>query len=494
MSPDDYKTQGFSAATALPSPPPVKPPKPGGASLPGYRKSIVSTGAQIQKPTFNVTNVDLTSTYRNGTTTFDTIRNLSRVSPELNASQAAHNRIGIPEKFIAIARDPDGAFNIDATRLAAQLLRQMNFMPDYLNGFSHVGSLRSISESLGKQLQQTGACALELVLDKQRLPSQFAPVPVSQLFFYEDDKGTKPVQRVGGQDIDLDIATFFYVAIDPDLLDAYPQSPLEAAIQPVLASTQFLTDLRRLCARSVYPRMDISIDEEKLMKRIPPSIRNNQEQLKAYLNEIIGEVETAVSDLGVEEAMVHFDFFTVSYVQGQDGDVPNTFDTVVKIHNGKMSTAMKTPGTVLGTGDGTASAASADILLFMVNANGMIRLKLQEIFSKALTLAIRLLGADVTVEFEFDDIELRPAGELEAYRAMKFERLTNLVSLGWMTDEEACLRLTGQLPPAGATPRFNTMWKTPAPAADVAANPDSQTSNIGANRNKTPTQPKGPPK
>ncbi len=494
MSPDDYKRAGFVAATLLPSPPPVKPPKPGGASYPAYLTSVTSAKVQLPKPNVQIANVDLTATFRNGTTTYDTVRSLSRVNPEMSASVAANNRVGIPEKFIAIARDPDGSFNVDATRLALQFLRQLNYMPDYVNGFSHVGSLRSTSEALGKQMQQAGAMAVELVLDKQRLPFKLAPVAVSQLIFFTDDKGTYPVQRLGGVDTNLDIPTFFYVALDPDLLDAYPQSPMEAAIQPVLGSTQFLTDLRRICQRSVYPRMDISIDEEKLGKRIPLALRGGDpDKLATYMNGILAEVEAAVNELGVEEAMVHYDFFTVGYVQGQDGDVPNTFDTVQKVFNGKMATALKTAPTVLGQGDGSASGASADIQLFMMNANGMIRMKLQELYSKVLTLALRLLGLDVTVEFLFDEIELRPASELMAYRQMEKEYWRGLLSDGMVTDEEVCLRLTGNLPPNGYVPRMGTYFMDTAQGAgsSAAANPDSQTSNIGANRNKAPAAAKG---
>jgi hypothetical protein len=491
MRPEDYQSD-YRAATELPSQPPPKPPKGGGLTIPGWRTTVQPGKALINRQTFNVTNTDLT-TYRGGGTTFDVVRSFSRVNPELAASQAAHNRVGIPEKFIAIARDPDGTFNVDATRLMLQLLRQMNTMPDYINGFSQVGSLRSVSEALARQMQQTGEINMEMVLDKARIPSHFAPIPTAQIFWFEDGKGTRPVQRIGGQDIDLDIATFFSVRLDTDLLDAYSQSPLESAIQPVLGSTTFLNDLRRVCQRAVYPRIDISIAEEKLRARLPQSVRNDSKKLAEELNNVIDNVTEVVNSIGVEEAMVHFDFFEYKYVEGTQQDMSKTFAGVQQIYNSKMGTAMKTPATILGHGASSATAASADILLFMMNANGMIRLKLQEIYSKALTLAARLLGQDVTVEFEFDEIELRPKSELAAYRQMEKEYWRGLLSDGMVTDEEVCLRLTGNLPPKGYKPRMGTYFMD-GTSPETAANPDSQTSNMGSNRNKAPEQAKGPAK
>jgi len=488
---------GMLALAELPTQPPPKPPKPGGASFPGYRKTVAPAAAVIPKPRFDVANVDLATTYRSGADTATIVRNLSRVSPELAGSVAAHNRVGIPEKFIAIARDPDGTFNIEATKLALQLLRVMNTMPDYINGFSQVGSLRSVSEALAKEMQQTGAMSMELVLDKQRLPTQFAPVAISSVLFYEDGKGTKPVQKIGGTEIDLDIATFFWVSLDPSLYDVYPHSPMEAAIQPVLAASTFLNTMRQLCDRHVFQRYDISIDEEKLRARMPEDIAADPLLVPGWLNEVITEVNNAITDLGPADALVHFDFFEIKYIEGDGGDTPNTFETVSNLHAGKIATATKTPPSVLGMGSTSQNVASTETLMFMMNANGMIRLKLQELYSKALTLAVRLFGLDVTVEFEFDEIELRPANEMMAFKQMRYEYLTNLVSIGWMTDEEACLRLTGNLPQNGYTVKWDTNFKNPvaAPAEgeDPAANNGNPVSNTSVGK-KPPKGPKGPAK
>lgn len=489
---------GMLAAAELPPDPPPKPPKPGGASYPGYRKSTDATTAKIPTTKFDVANVDLAATYRNGRSTSKTVRDFSRFSPELAGSIAAHNRIGIPEKFIAIARDPDGSFNVEATRLTMQILRRMNTMPDYINGFSQVSSLRSVSEALAKEIQQNGAMAMELVLDKNRLPLQFAPIPTDPdvLFFYEDGKGVKPVQKVGGDEIDLDLPTFFYVSIDQSLYDVYAHSPMEAAIQPVIASTTFLADLRRLCARHIFQRYDIAIDDEKFRARIPPDIAHDPDKLAKFYDETLAEIEEAITNLGVDEALVHFDFFTVETIKSDGSDTPATFETVRGIYDNKVATATKTPPSILGMGSKTQNVASTETLMFMKNADGMIRQKLQEMYSKALTLAVRLFGLDVTVEFEFDSIELRPSTELEAFRAMYAERITNLLSLGMMSDEEACLRLTGQLPPKGYKPLMGTMFKAGqgGGAAEDPGKPGNPASNTSAAGKKAPEKAKGPAK
>lgn len=484
---------GFSAATELPPAPIPKAPKGGGASFPGFSKTTDTASAKIQQTTLDVANADLTQAYRAGATPQQTIRDLVRVSPELAGARAAHIRLGIPEKWILIARDPDGSFNVDATRLAMQIARRMDTMPDYDNGFSQVGSLRSVSEALAREMFETGAMAMELVLDKSRLPFKFAPIPASpdKLIFYTDGKGTKPTQKVGGEEIDLDLPTFFYTSIDQSLLDAYGQSPLESAVQPVLASTQFLSDMRRLCARHVFQRYDVSIDEEKFRMRIPPDILNDPTKLQEFFKTTISEINDAIENMGVEEALVHFDYFTVETIKSDGSDTPGTFDTVGSIYNGKIATAAKTPPSILGMGSTSLTVASTEALTFLKNVDGMVRQKLMEMYSKAFTLAVRLMGLDVTVEFEFDDIELKPKSELEAFFSMKQDRLLRQLSLGLMCDEEVCLRLTGNLPPKGYKPLMGTMFMDPVSNTQQPGEPGNPASNTSAAGKQSPTGAKG---
>ena len=485
-----------AAKGALPSAPLPKA-RPGQGSFPGYVTSQQVSTSAIQLTDLQTANSDLVGTYRLGANTPTVIRNLAQVHPDLAAAVSAHLRIGIPEKYIAIATSPDGNFNLEGTQLVAELLRRWSSLPNYDAGFSQTDSLRSVAEACGKEGVLYGGMMLELVLDKQRLPSELQPIPITQVKFYEDAKGLRPVQVVGGQDVDLDFPTVFYVTLDPSLLTPYPQSPIESSIQPALASAKFLQDLRRLCERHIYPRYDIAIDEEKLRKNLPQEIEGDQEKVDAYLNEVFASASDMVTNLGVEEACVHYDFIVVKYVEGQGGDVPQVFETVKSIHDAKMATGAKSMPAILGHGTGSQNTASTETLIAMMTANSMVRLKLQELFSRALTMACRVMGLDVTVAFEYDTIDLRPATELEAFKAMYQSRILEQLSLGMMGDEEACLRLTGKLPPAGYVPKTGTGFHK---AASPNGNPYSgsgvgggQSGGGAANQSlatQTPTNPK----
>lgn len=466
-------------------------------TLPGYIPSSSFIAAPLLRRDINAANTDISATSRLGITTPAVIRALARLNPDLSAAVSAYIRVGIPERYRCVARNPDGSFNREATQLANSIITQMDLMPDYQSGFSTVSGFRSLSEALAKELLLEGGLAVELVLDKNYMPYKLQPMPVSQLILREDKtvQGLFAQQLISGQYIDLDQPTFFYTVLDQDLLDVYSASPLEAAVQPVLAASSFLNDMRRICQRHVFQRFDIVIDEEKLRARIPPQILNDQEQTDKYLNTLISSVQSVVNNMGVEEAMVHFDFFTVKYIEGAGTDNAPAFETVKTIYDEKITTGAKTLPSILGHGSGSQNIASTETLVFMLSANGMIRLKLQETYSKIFTLAVRLFGLDVTVQFEFDAINLRPESELAAFRAMDQSATLEQLSLGFLTDDEAALKLTGRLTPPGFKPLSGTGFYKAAGGAAAPVDPNANPlgNKQGAlQQNLSPDTPKQP--
>ena len=474
------------AAAQLPAIPVPKVPNKQ-QTLPGYRTQRAVSTAAIRNTDRRLANTNLLD-FRRGQTTATVIRDLVAASPDISAAVATYLRVGIPEGYTMISYNMDGTVNPEATNLAQQLLRRFTYVPDYQLGFNAQASLQSVAESLAKELLQYGAMGLELVLDKARLPTLLAPVTVTNLKFYEEDAGLRPVQSIGGVETDLDVPTFFYSSIDQDLLNAYSSSYLEAAIQPVLADADFTNDLRRVLKRAVHPRIVAKIVEELVKKHMAPEILNDPEAYATALNAMVAQVESVINGLEPEDALVGMDSVEFGYMEGQSVTLSETFKAVQGLLNAKIATGAKTMPAVLGHSD-SSNAASAETMLYLKHAD-MVRRKLNEIFSRAFTLAVRLFGNDVYVNFEFDKLDLRPDGELEAYKAMGQSRILELLSIGYYTDEQACVLLTKQLPPVGFTPLSGTMFFEQKPTVE---NPQSGTSVMDKTlKPGTPASPKSP--
>jgi hypothetical protein len=326
------------------------------------------------------------------------------------------------------------------------------------------------------------------VPDKSRLPTALTLFSMKSVEFKDDDqsipKGVKPVQVIAGVDIDIDFPTVIIVQLDQSLLTPYSASFFESAIQPVLADAEFMQDLRRTLKRAIHPRFIATIIEERVKKMAPPEIYNEPEKLAEFYNGIIAEVEATVNGANPEDAFVGFDNVEYGFAQGGHTDVSSTLKAVQEVLNSKLATGAKTMPVVLGHTD-ASNASSTQSLLYLKNAD-MIRRKLNEFYSRALTVAVRLFGDDVYVEFKYASLDLRPDAELEAFKAMKQSRILEQLSLGMISDEEACIQLTGNLPREGYVPLAGTGFHK---SGAVNAAP---TSNTGVANTDTPPRGREP--
>ena len=378
---------GFGAATLPPVPLPKAPT--GTQSEPGHRTVVGGTASRISQTDRAPLTTDRLVGARNTSNTWSAVRTLSFSSPDVSTAVYSALRVGIPEKYTVLARDMDGKINPAATAIAQELLRRITYLGNVDGTYGAQMTIQSLSESLGKQLIQYGACAGEIALDKARIPASLNPISVTTVKWYDEEKATRPVQVVGGTEINLDIPTFVYVSLDQDLLDAYAASPMEAAIQPVLADLDFNNDIRKALKRAVLPRLVATIDSEQVKKSTPPDILNDSNKFAQYKQAIITAVQNVLNGANPEDAMVSFSEIAYAYIDG--GKDPSTIiERIQGVLNSKLQTGVKTLPVVLGHGSGS-TAASAESLLFIKNAN-MIRVKLNEFYSRALTVGVRILG------------------------------------------------------------------------------------------------------
>ena len=113
----------LDAATQLA---PVAPPKvkPGSQTFPSYLKTTKPSTAVLPQNDRRLASTD-TTTLRNGTDTNTIIRDFVAASPDLSAAVWSYLRLGLPQTFTAVAKNPDNTFNREATLLLQQLLRAL---------------------------------------------------------------------------------------------------------------------------------------------------------------------------------------------------------------------------------------------------------------------------------------------------------------------------------------------------------------------------------
>ena len=209
------------------------------------------------------------------------------------------------------------------------------------------------------------------------------------------------------------------------------------------------------------------------------------------MNNLVTQLEAKVNGLAPEDALVYFDSIGFSVKDAAPPNITNEYDTLKDIGNARVATGAKTLPAILGHGVASSNIASTETMLFVKNAVGIITSKLDELFSKALTLAVRLYGIDCVVEFYFDDVNLRPELELEGFKETKQRRIIELLSLGFYSDDEAAVLLTGHLPPLGFKTLSGTMFKTGSSAGQTGDYGGASNGGSALNKNlNTETSPR----
>ena len=429
-------------------------------------------------------------------TTRQLVRELVQATPDVSAAVNAYIRLIVTKEYRAIARNQDGTPNAQATQSLQVLLTRFDNMAGYADGFSGVGSIHAVAESLVREMRIEGSCALELVLDRSRLPERLQPVSTSQITFIDDGrtKYPRPVQEVAGEEIDLDYPTFLYEALDQDLLSAYSDSPMESAIQATMQDAEFTNDVRRVIKKALHPRLTAIIDSDAFVKSLPVEISGDAQKLTEFKNQVVAQVQAELSGLEPDDALVAFDTIKLDLMGRGNESLGREYETLQSITDSKVASGTKAPGSVLGHAKGSQNIASTESMLFVKYCQG-VQVRINSILGRALTLAVRLLGHDCYVDFQFDRIDLRPDSELEAFNSMRQSRVLDLLSIGMISDEEAAIELIGRLPPAGAPKLSGTFFRQNVGENPlVANNPYSNTSALGNDLTPgTPQQPKGAP-
>jgi len=404
------------------------------------------------------------SSIRSAANPYAAMRALNKMSGDVSMAITSYVRLASTDLNFKVY---DGAHQLsdDGTLALRSLLSGFNNLNDYTYGYDDRIALPQLSTVMLLELMLTGACAMEVVLDKLRLPFRLQPVSPSQLKWKIStiDTGNGithkiiPWQQLQGATVFLDIPTFFTARLDQDVTLTYPKPPMESALNAAVFSAEAMQDIRRAVRRSGHSRLIVTINTELLQKAAPLDTRGDMSKLQDWMESTRANLESQIANLNPESALVLFDTIKADYLNSEIGASAD-YSPFMDVVDGQTATALRTPPSILGKRmGGSQSISSSESLLFLKHVEG-IQKPVETVFSKALTLSLRLLGFDGYVEAKYSPVNLRPKEELEAFSTMKQARVLELLSLGFFTDQEAAEELgTGPRAP-GAPILSGTMF------------------------------------
>lgn len=394
---------------------------------------------------------------------------LAKHDSDVSGAFFAYQSIGGSAGYTVKAYDQQAQLSPEGIKLAHQVIERMTTVTDYTLGYSHKASMKQINDDLRFFTLLRGSPGAELVLNKKFEPDFLSLIDIATIEWSEKQPGLyKPTQKPTGTnlEINMDVPTFFTARFHQSPLDIYTYSPFVAAINTIAARQQVINELYRITQVVGYPRMDISVLEEVLLKSAPPLLRTDNVALRAFIDNQIQQIRAAYSNLKSDEPLIHTDAVKVDMVNDSRPATSLPIANVIDILSEQNLAALKTMPAVIGKGNGSGQVASVEARLFALNCDALNKV-VADIWTQALTLAARLAGFQGRVVFEFQPVELRPLIELEPQKTMKQSRYEQALSRGYITDDEFHIDVFGRPRPDSAPELSGTGFMEPAEGASV---------------------------
>lgn len=375
---------------------------------------------------------------RNRTDINEIIRTLMREDGLFSSAANSLVALSANSGFRISGYNSSGAMDLSVMSMAYSVMDRFSTLHDYSLGFNDKPGIQSLLATLQTDVVGTGGCGLELVLDKTFGPERLVPVGYSTIVWEADGKGGRYPSQDGG-DVNLNLPTVFIAEHNRNADEAYSVSMLRPGLSHTMNFNEFLEDTHRAVNRTGHSRLIAQINAEKAWAAAPDSVKSDPAKRGTFFNQVRTEVEQALEGLEPEDALVSYD--TVEYDVKDIGGSKSDYSTLLTTLGNLLGASLKTPASVSGLRAGGSQALSnAETLIYLKVVEGA-RPPVEEVMSRALTLAVRLLGIDGYVYFEFMPVNLRPEEELEAYKGTKQKRVLEMLSYGLINDAEACYEL-----------------------------------------------------
>lgn len=448
--------------------------KGGKGATPGY----VQSQPVMTAPTYRDHLTDVYAT-RTANDSRSLIATLANMDPDVSAAINAFLSVAGSVDPIVYAYNEKDEIDPDGIAMGQQLLALMTTTNDYTLGFSNKPTVDALCSDHRYLCLLRGGTAAELVLDKTYVPTELRLVDPATLTWNQTAPGVyKPVQTPTGSntEIDLNIPTFFTSNFHQSPLDMYTFSPFVSAINTIASRTLVINELYRIMKIVGYPRLDVQVLEDVLLKAAPPALRNDPLKIRNYVQAELNTIRGTIANLGSGDAFVHSNAITATIINDKNPSAGIQIQGVIDVLNAQNQAALKVMPAVVGKAN-NGQVASTEARLFALGADALNR-TVAGIFTKAFTLAARLAGYAGRIEVVFPPVELRPRMELEPQLTMKASRLAQDLSRGLITDIEYSMEMYGRPPLPGAPQLSGTNFADPVPtagvdASGVSANSDS---------------------
>lgn len=347
------------------------------------------------------------------------------------------------------------------------LIEKLNYEDDWVDGFSQASTLLDQIGRIGRNLltsDNASAALFVQINDKTYEVERFYPIDCDRIYFdnqiFYNKKPPKPYIYQNGTKVILDVVNFLWQPLDPDAEELTGNNPLRPALRNTFTKIEFLDNLRKVLKNQAWPKIKVVLDEEAVINMAPAEIRNDSKQLIEFLNNYVGSVKDQLTNIEADQNLVVYDTIKeMSFLESKSNFDPRP---IAELLDSEAISALKAPPSTVGKGGSTRTGeglASAELVIFRRSVKALRR-NIENIFSRAFTLALRLKGLQGYAKFRLKEFSLRPPEESGQFNSITQETIIGAWVVGSISTEEKDRKLRlmhglDGLPPEEAHVREN---------------------------------------
>jgi hypothetical protein len=332
-----------------------------------------------------------------------------------------------------------------------------------------------------------GGFFAELVLDKSgRFPVDLATPDARWLQFRREMDPVRgpvwiPYQWQGSQQVRIDVPTVRYVPIDPLPGKAYGRALASPAMHVTIFTLGMLHDLRRVVQQQGWPRPDITLDLDQLLKTMPPDVQGDPDKLRVWLDQVAAGVAEAYGVLQPDDAYVHTSATTMNRPFGtMDSSSLGAVDGLIGVLERMAMRGLKSAPVLMGLADQGSETHANRVYELHIQGIKAIQHLAEGLLEYLIELGLRAQGLQATVEWRF--AENRAAEMLRDQQTLKLkiQNAALAYARGWISQDEAALMALDREGSDQEEPRIATAGLVGGGGG--GNNPDTVVAEPGSNR------------
>ncbi len=382
-----------------------------------------------------------------------------------SASLYTHLRMMV-DKYTLTAYKTNKTIYKEGQEYLSSLVEKLDYEDNWAEGFSQASTLLDQIGRIGRNIltsdNASSAIFLEINSDTYEL-ERIYPIDCDRVFFDTTD-GTgfnakktppKPYIYQNGQKVSLNIVNFLWQPLDPDAEELVGNNPLRPALRNTFTKIEFLENLRKVLKNQAWPKIKVVLDGEAAVNQAPMEVRNDAKKLIEFLNSYISDVKDQLTNIEADQNLVVWDSVKeMSFLESK-----NNFDPrpIAELLDSEAISSLKAPPSTVGKGGSTKTGeglASAELVIFRRTIKALRR-NIENVLSRAFTLALRLKGLQGYAKYRLKEFSLRPPEESSQFNQILQQNIIDAWNTGSIgtAEKDRKIRyihdLTGE-PPADA--------------------------------------------